>query len=326
MKAKVISIDPLYPDPPAIREAADVILQGGLVAFPTETVYGLGANALDPKAVRKIFVAKNRPANNPLIVHIAVISEMKRYAVSIPDIAYTLGRAFWPGPLTLVLKKRNLNTIALRIPRHPVALALLSVSGVPIAAPSANRSSRPSPTNAQHVVEDLGDSIDLILDAGPTAIGVESTVVDVTIDPPVILRPGGATLEELKKYAPAITVGVPDINHGSIHSPGLQHKHYTPNAKVVIINHHHASRLIAFYHSQNQTVATLTIGEILDSNADVSIVVSNALEYAERLFAAFRLFDEQGIDVILAETVPPVGLGLAVMDRLKRAATHPRIS
>ncbi len=320
MKAKIISLNPLRPDASAIREAADVILRGGLVAFPTETVYGLGANALNPKAVRKIFVAKNRPANNPLIVHIAAISEMKRYAVNIPDIAYTLGEVFWPGPLTLVLRKRNLDTIALRIPRHPVALALLSVSKVPIAAPSANRSTRPSPTTANHVIEDLGGSIDLILDAGPTAIGVESTVVDVTVDPPVILRPGGVTLEELKQYAPAITSGGSDVNKGPIRSPGLRHAHYKPNAKVILVDRNHASGLVTLCHAQNQRVATLSVGEILDTKTDACVIVSNVREYARQLFSAFRLFDEQGIDVILAEAVPPVGLGLAVMDRLKRAA------
>ncbi|HWQ14189.1 MAG TPA: L-threonylcarbamoyladenylate synthase, partial [Roseiflexaceae bacterium] len=204
---RIHSVDPLHPDPSVIDEAAGVIRAGGLVAFPTETVYGLGANALDAAAVGRVFAAKGRPASDPLIVHLRAADQLAQVAVDIPPEAVELARRLWPGPLTLVLRRHlrvppevtaGRDTVAVRVPAHPVALALIAAAGVPVVAPSANLFSRPSPTTAQHVLEDLRGRVDLVLDAGPAAIGIESTVVDLTSDPPALLRPGGVPAEELR--------------------------------------------------------------------------------------------------------------------------------
>ncbi len=241
---RVIPVHPEQPEPDIIRQAADILRAGGLVAFPTETVYGLGANALDAGAIARIYEAKGRPANNPLIVHIAYIEQLEQVAIDIPEVARRLAAAFWPGPLTLVMKRHaripesvslGRDTVAVRLPSHPVAHALIEAAGVPVVAPSANRFTRPSATSAEHVRSDLDGGVEIILDGGPTPIGVESTVLDVTHDPPLLLRPGGVPVEALREY-------VPDVQHSSEivaldntqarpASPGMLSKHYSPQAK-----------------------------------------------------------------------------------------------
>src|SRR6188474_3221133 len=215
MKTRVIDVDRERPDPAAIEEAAAALREGKLVVFPTETVYGLGAHALDPIAVQKIFDAKERPANDPLIVHLAHIGQVNQCAAGMPDGARKLALSFWAGPLTLILQKKpevpdlvtaGLPSVALRVPSHRVARALMEMAGIPIAAPSANRFSRPSPTTAAHVIDDLDGRVDLILDGGATDIGLESTIVDFTTDPPVLRRPGGITFEQVHSLVPEVIV------------------------------------------------------------------------------------------------------------------------
>ena len=236
----IIEVDPTNPEEKKLKRAAEIIRKGGLVAFPTETVYGLGANALNRKAVIKIFEAKGRPMDNPLIVH---ISDMKmiREIAKMNEIAERLAKKFFPGPITLVVDKKEvippevtagLETVAIRMPSHPIALKLIKVSGVPIAAPSANLAGKPSPTKTEHVIDDLYGKVDLILDGGETNIGVESTVVDTTVYPVEILRPGGLPIEEIRKVVDVKTfdrkVGVPK-------SPGMKYRHYAPEAELIVL-------------------------------------------------------------------------------------------
>ncbi|MDI6869750.1 MAG: L-threonylcarbamoyladenylate synthase [Bacillota bacterium] len=246
MKTRVVRVDPVHPAPGALREAGEVLRGGGLVAFPTETVYGLGADALNPAAVRRIFAAKGRPGDNPLIIHVADRESLAGLVKEVPEAARALMDRFWPGPLTLVLPKAELvpdevtaglATVAVRMPNHRVALGLIAAAGVPVAAPSANRSGRPSPTTAAHVWEDLGGRVEFILDAGPTGVGVESTVVDLTGPRPVVLRPGGLALEDLRQVAGEVTVD-PALLGREVdrpRSPGLKYTHYAPKAPLTLI-------------------------------------------------------------------------------------------
>src|SRR3954453_15196011 len=236
----IIRVGPLAPEEAAIRQASEILLRGGLVAFPTETVYGLGANALDAAAVQRIFVAKGRPASDPLIVHIVALDQLDGVAAGGPALAYSLAQAFWPGPLTLVLKRRpaipatvsaGRDTVAVRIPDHAVPLALVRAAGVPIAAPSANLFTRPSPTTAAHVLEDLDRRIDMLLDGGPTPIGLESSVLDLTSAQPTLLRPGGVSIEALRQHIPEVIFVPryvePDPATPAPMSPGMLLKHYS---------------------------------------------------------------------------------------------------
>ncbi|MCX7886667.1 MAG: L-threonylcarbamoyladenylate synthase [Verrucomicrobiae bacterium] len=294
-------------DPVSIAEAARILQAGGLVAFPTETVYGLGANALDVAAVRKIFLAKERPQWDPLIVHVRD-AEMAR-GLTAQQLPPDLTERFWPGPLTLVVRKAacvpdevtaGRPTVALRVPRHPVAQALLRAAAVPIAAPSANRFGGPSPTRAEHVAADLGDRVDLILDGGPTEVGVESTVLDLTQSPPVILRPGGVTREELGGLA--LAPGVPDeIATKGLAGPGMTLKHYAPRASVEVFEEEAALRQRA------EQLPGRRVGLLLKPTA-------------QNLYAELRRLDAEGVEVILALLPPAEGIGLAVRDRLVRAA------
>jgi L-threonylcarbamoyladenylate synthase len=327
-----------------IARAAAVIRAGGLVAFPTETVYGLGADALNEDAVRKIFLAKERPADDPLIVHIASASQLPQLARQIPQRAWDLIERFWPGPLTLVLPKTErvptvttggLDTVALRMPSHPVAKRLIELSAVPIAAPSANRFGRPSPTIAKHVWEDLHGRIDLILDGGPTPIGVESTVLDLTVDPPMVLRPGGVTLEELRAVLGDVQMLDAAHTEAAKRSPGTRSRHYAPRAQVLLVEQGAAEAAlkelsgkrvgVLVYLTRSLSVYGEGQGEVRGAGGEVIIIqMPRSLKaYARRLFAVLRELDEQGVDVIVVEKLQERGLGRAIMDRLRRASQAP---
>jgi L-threonylcarbamoyladenylate synthase len=246
----VIRVDPAAPDRSALAPAAERLRDGGLVAFPTETVYGVGAHALNPAAVRRLFEAKGRPSTDPLIVHVASLEDVDRLVRAIPETARTLAARFWPGALTLIMQRApivpdevtaGLDTVAVRMPSHPVARALLELAGVPVAAPSANLFSRPSPTRAAHVLEDLDGRIDVVVDGGMTDLGIESTVLDLMTEPPTILRPGAVTLEALRKALPGILVGeqlpLPrrtGAEDTAMASPGMLDKHYSPRAPMTL--------------------------------------------------------------------------------------------
>ncbi len=319
----------LHANDAALKRAAQIIRSGGLVAFPTETVYGLGANALNPDAARKIFLAKDRPPDDPLIVHIAHAHELVTLARQIPQRAWDLAERFWPGPLTLVLPKTDrvptvttggLDTVAVRMPSHPIAHQLIELSGVPIAAPSANRFGRPSSTTAQHVKEDLDGRIELILDGGPTPIGVESTVLDMTQDPPMILRPGGVTLEELHAILGAVQMMHPMDREAAMRSPGTRARHYAPRAKLVLAASSELEQLVARLRQSGTRVGVLARARPLACGPSVIQMPMDLTEYARRLFAALRELDAQGVDVIVVEQLEESGLGRTIMDRLRRAS------
>lgn len=347
---RVVAIDTERPDPAVVAEAAAVIVRGGLVAFPTETVYGLGVNALDGAAVARLFAAKGRPATDPLIVHLADLDQLRHVAREIPPVARTLGLAFWPGPLTLILQKQaaipdsvtaGRATVAVRVPAHAVARALIAASGVPIAAPSANRFSRPSPTRAAHVVVDLDGRIDLVLDGGPTPIGVESTIVDVTRTPPVLLRPGGVPIEALRKRIPDLVVEqVRGRDEEAQAAPGQLLRHYAPQARLTLYIGA-ADLVVARLIAETRALASrglrvgvlapaedvLALAPALAAQAATGRVTLQAYgrraapaEAAQALFDALRTLDSAGPEVILAADVGPDDLGAAVRDRLTRAA------
>ncbi len=327
MRTEVLSADEA-----ALAHAAQIIRAGGLVAFPTETVYGLGADALNENAVKKVFLAKERPPDDPLIVHIAHPQELIIVAQNIPQLAWDLTKRFWPGPLTLVLPKAErvlkavtggLETVAVRMPAHPIARKLIEASRCPIAAPSANRFGRPSPTRAEHVVEDLAGRIDLILDGGPTSIGVESTVLDMTQEPPMVLRPGGVTLEELRDVLGEVRLLDSSQREAARRSPGTRYRHYAPRAKLMLVEPEQLEPVVASLIAQGQKVGVLTVQSskfTVPSSGLVTVGMPTDLtSYARRLFAALRELDAQGVDVIVVERVAERGLGRAIMDRLRRA-------
>lgn len=328
------------PDPYIIQQASQIIRDGGLVSFPTETVYGLGANALDDTAVRKIFRAKGRPANDPIIVHIAHIDQLHTVAVDIPDIVSSLTGRFWAGALTLVLKKHpdiplsitsGLDTVAVRMPDHAVALALLRDCGLPIGAPSANTFSRPSPTTAQHVMDDLDGHVDMVLDGGSTSIGVESTILSVVTEIPTVLRPGGVSLEALREVVPDVVYHPKYLSDDveAAPSPGTLLKHYSPTADVILFHGDDDQAVLAAMRDQIAQTKTRSIGVMaLDSDLaqfaglDVTIASLGVSvdEAALRLFSVLRDLDKQGVDLIFVRAPDQSGLGLAVWDRLMRAS------
>lgn len=316
--------------------AAEVLTSGGLVAFPTETVYGLGANALDEQAVAGIFAAKGRPADNPLIVHVPSTLEARQYA-KFTELAETLAAAFWPGPLTLILERRDvvsagvsagLDTLALRVPDHPVAQALLKACRLPIAAPSANRSGRPSPTLASHVLEDMEGRIPLVLDGGACQVGLESTVLDARGNVPLILRPGAVTPEMLAMAAGSCQVAdsvLRDLRDGEeALSPGMRHQHYAPKARMTLVKGscHNVERLLkTLARGQKHTWVLAMESSVANlRNVQAHSMGKDAKEAAHRLFYLLRQADAQGVKRIYAQALPPDGLGLAVTNRLARAA------
>lgn len=319
-----------------IKVAARLILEGKLVAFPTETVYGLGADALNEEAVKRIFESKGRPADNPLIVHIADFNDLKKLARDIPKEAKLLAERFWPGPLTLVLPKKDevplvttggLDTVAVRMPAHEIALALIRAS-TPVAAPSANISGKPSPTLAEHVVDDFYGRIEAIIDGGPTKVGVESTVIDLSSERPTLLRPGGLPLEEIEAVIGPVEIhpAVKGKNVDLARAPGMKYKHYSPNAQVIVVEgpkervREKVRELVREYRSKGYRVGVMATEEF---EADEFYHLGRTVEdVAKNLFGALRELDRRGVDVIIAEGVEESGLGLAVMNRLRKAAGY----
>ncbi len=336
MKPRILHIDPQNIDSGLIEQAAEAIRNKGLVAFPTETVYGLGANALDPEAVAGIFEAKKRPLDDPLIVHISDIKTLHTLSVSFPPEAVKLVDRFWPGPLTVVLKKKEivpdivttgLETVAIRMPSNPIARKLIETSGVPIAAPSANLFGRPSPTSAAHVIDDLDGRIDMVLDGGGAEIGIESTVVEFIEGEVMVLRPGGTEVEEIKSVLGNVNISVGTGREGR--SPGKYPQHYSPRARVMVSEDvpSQVENTLSMYSDmlkKGRRVGIMAKEEHAENYKKFDSKVLGSGEdgktCASRLFHIFREFDAEGVDVIIAEGVSEKGLGLAVMNRLRKAA------
>jgi L-threonylcarbamoyladenylate synthase len=321
----------LRPDAAGLAVAGELLRAGELVAFATETVYGLGADAFDPAAVARIFMAKGRPADNPLIVHLGAADELARVAATTTPLARTLAATFWPGPLTLVLDARpevprvttgGLDTVAVRVPGHPVATAVLHAAGIPVAAPSANRSGRPSPTSAAHVAADLGTDVALIVDGGACPIGVESTVVDVRGSRPVVLREGSVTREDLDLPPEDLVVG--DVAA----SPGTRYRHYAPACAVVVAARGEVERRVRDLSERGvgRIGVLATAGATARATAAAPAEVlelapfRDAVDLARTLYDGLRAAEEAGVDVLVVEAVDEVGVGRAVMDRLRRSA------
>lgn len=323
----------------SLRIAADQLQAGELVAFPTETVYGLGANSTSTQAVAKIYQAKGRPSDNPLIVHFAHPSQVANWVDISSSMIVTLMETFWPGPLTLVVKHHGrfaplvtagLSTVAIRVPDHPLARALIQLAELPIAAPSANRSGRPSPTEGAHVWDDLQGRISMLLDAGSSTVGVESTVIDVTSDHPILLRPGGIPLEAIEQLIGPVRIdpGIQGLAHPR--SPGMKYRHYAPNAEMWLVlgePSKAASRIQGLAHqakAKGQKVGILTTVEQQDQyQADLVIACGsrkNPETVVRKLYQTLHRFNQENVDLILSETFPEEGLFYSVMNRLKKAA------
>jgi L-threonylcarbamoyladenylate synthase len=347
---RILKVDPAKPAPAVIEEAAAALRAGKLVAFPTETVYGLGAHALDAAAVRRIFDAKERPATDPLIVHIAHVGQVTQCAAMFPPLARTLALAFWAGPLTIILPKKpvvpdvvtaGLSSVALRAPSHRVARALMETAGIPVAAPSANRFSRPSPTTAEHVRADLEGRVDIILDGGPTDIGLESTIVDFSVEPPVVRRPGAITFEQIRELVPDVVRAVGQGRETDAQvAPGQLSRHYAPQAPLTLYEgpiDRVCQRIAA--DARAAVAAGSRVG-ILAPEEDLTALAPDLaaaaaagrievrpygsradLDRAGReLFAALRDLDASGVSLILAMSIGSEGLAFAIRDRLMRAA------
>jgi L-threonylcarbamoyladenylate synthase len=319
----------------ALRQAANVLRGGGLVAFPTETVYGLGANALDPAAVARIFAAKGRPANNPLIMHVARTEQARELATVWPVEAERLAAKFWPGPLTLVLPRAprvpeivtaGAATVALRVPAHPIARALLEAANLPIAAPSANRSNQISPTTAEHVLRGLGSAVDLLLDGGPASGGLESTVLDLSINPPRLLRPGLVRPSQIEEMigpieCPELSIADPGA---TLPSPGTQPRHYAPRAPMECKAGSGRERVESLCR-EGFRVGWLALGDVSTNRPPGTIVIampSSAAPYAARLYAALHELDAAAVDRIIVDLPPDEEPWQAIRDRLRRGATR----
>lgn len=343
MKTKIIKINPKNMEKNDLEEAAQIIKSSGIVAFPTETVYGLGANGLDPLAVEKIFQAKKRPADNPMILHVSSLEQVEMLTSEIPYLASLCMEEFWPGPLTILFKRSKvvpdivtagLATVALRMPDNEIALGLIELAGLPIAAPSANLSGRPSPTSFHHVREDMMGRIDMIIDGGPTGIGLESTVLDLSGEIPMILRPGGVTIEDLETLIPDIVFdpSLKDMDGDIVpRSPGQKYRHYAPRAEMILFEGEmekvvaEINRRIADYRGSGKKVGVMCTDESKRSYRDAVLISLGSRQderaIARNLFYALRRFDEEGVDMILAESIEGSNLGSAIMNRLKKAAS-----
>lgn len=344
IKTKIVKMDPENIDYDIIKEAAQIINKGGIVVFPTETVYGIGADALNDEAVDKIFKAKGRPQDNPLIVHIAEFDDLYNLIETVPASAKMLGQKYWPGPLTMILYKKSilsdkitagLNTAAIRLPVNKIALALIKESKKPIAAPSANLSGKPSPTDASHCIEDLMGKVDMIIDGGNTDIGLESTVVDMTSEIPMILRPGGVTREDIVsvlgecEYDPAIIKANEKIVPKS---PGQKYRHYSPKARVILYKgqvENIARKINEDYEKfkeQGLKVGILSTAQTEGHYSGKLTILcgdrTKPLTISSNLFRNLRDFDHMGVDIILAEAVDEKELGKAIMNRLGKASSE----
>ncbi|TCU79070.1 L-threonylcarbamoyladenylate synthase [Tissierella praeacuta] len=342
METKIIKIDENNVDEDLISEAVNIIKNSGTVAFPTETVYGLGANGLDEIAIKKIFMAKGRPQDNPLILHVHSMKQVEELVEEVPDIGKICMEKFWPGPLTILLPKSNkvpdiitagLNTVAIRMPEHKIALELIRKSNVPIAAPSANTSGRPSPTSAMHVIEDLMGKVDLIIDGGTTGIGLESTVLDLSGNLPMILRPGGVTKEELQKVIPNVNIDLAIIKENENivpKSPGQKYRHYAPKSDMMVFSGdienivENIIKNTKKYIDNDKKVGIICTDETKEFYKEGLIISigsrNNKETIAHNLFNTLRLFDKEDIDIILAEGVELSDLGIAIMNRMMKAA------
>ena len=345
MITKILKADEIDVNSTSISEAAEVLKRGVLVAFPTETVYGLGGDATDPDASKKIYAAKGRPSDNPLIVHIADFSQLKAIASNLPDTAKKLADAFWPGPLTMVVNKNEvvpyettggLDTVAVRMPSHPVALALIKKSNVMIAAPSANTSGRPSPTKAEHVAEDLNGKIDIILDGGPVEIGLESTIIDLTEDIPMILRPGYINKQMLESVVgqvridPAIVVDSDTTVGAKPKAPGMRYKHYAPKGELTVVKGGQdkvievINQLTAEHLADGKRVGIIATSQTKDLYLKGEVLVigdrDNEESIAHNLYDILRRFDYLGVDYIFSECFDTPSIGQAIMNRLLKAA------
>lgn len=345
INTKLINIDKANIDIDKLKIAAEILKNDGTVAFPTETVYGLGANALSKEAVEKIFKAKGRPSDNPLIIHIAHPSDIEKLVLEIPKQAEIIMEKFWPGPITLIFKKSDivtkivtggLDTVAIRIPSHPIARKLIELAGVPVAAPSANLSGKPSPTKEKHVIEDLMGRVDAIVCGGDSRVGVESTVLDLTSDIPMILRPGGITKEQLREVIGNVEIDPAILQKGDKDlvpkSPGMKYTHYSPNADVILIDGkledvmYSIEKMRKEKEQKGYKVGIMATEETKDRYSG-GVVISvgsraNLETVASNLFKVLREFDEKGVEIILAETFEEKGVGQAIMNRLMKAAGY----
>ncbi len=320
-----------------IEAAAAILRAGGLVGIPTETVYGLGANGLDPAAVRRIFEAKGRPQDNPLILHIPDPSWLERYCRDVPAAARRLAEQFWPGPLTMILPRRTLvpdevtcglETVGVRCPDHPVTLAIIRAAGVPVAAPSGNRSGRPSPTCARHMLEDMEGRIQAVVDGGPCGVGVESTIVDLTLPVPRLLRPGGLPLEALEAVLGHVDVDravtAPLSPGEKPRAPGMKYRHYAPRAPVTVVTGDGAATAAYIRRQAGANTGVICFGEYRDRFPGCTVrsigPAGDRGEQARRVFDALRSFDGTSVTAIFAQCPGEEGLGLAVANRLKKAA------
>ena len=346
METEYLNLDPVSPDPEVIRRAGDILKRGGLVAFPTETVYGLGGDALNREAARKIYAAKGRPSNNPLIVHIADMEHLEAIAAEIPEKARKIASVWWPGPLTMIFNKKDivpdatsggLPTVAVRMPNHPIALELIRAAGGYIAAPSANTSGRPSPTIAEHVREDLDGKIDMILDGGEVRIGLESTIVDFTDEIPMMLRPGYINMEKLEEILGEVLIDPAILDENASENirpkaPGMMYRHYAPKAQLTIVEGGEKEvvdrilELAAQSCREGKSVGIIAADETAESYKDYDVKNIGSREtdkeIARRLFRVLREFDDEGTDVILSESFETPRMGQAIMNRLLKAAGH----
>lgn len=334
MKTQIIKINSTQ-QKEEIKKAADVLKNGGLVGIPTETVYGLGANALDEEAVKSVFVAKGRPQDNPLIVHISDFDEIYDLVEEVPESAKKLAEKYWPGPMTIILKKSEkipdvvsagLDTVAIRLPEHEIARAIIRQAGVPIAAPSANVSGSPSPTSAKNVFEDMNGKIPLIVDGGECTVGVESTVVTLVKDKPKILRPGGITPEEISEV-----LGETELDKAvfenvgkdeKVSSPGMKYKHYAPKTKVIIVKGER-EKYLEFLKNQTGNFGALCFEDDVDEIKCKFVtygISTNSFSQSKNLFSALRKADALGVDVVYARYPYEDGMGIAVLNRLLRSA------
>ena len=345
LKTNIIKINIHNPESDKLQYAAEVLKNGGLVAFPTETVYGLGANALNESAVSGIFKAKGRPSDNPLIVHISDSRDLDKLTVSRPEVSELLIKNFWPGPLTLVVKRSSripdivtagLDSVAIRMPSHPIALALIAKAGIPVAAPSANSSGKPSPTCARHVIDDLDGKVNVIIDGGSVEVGLESTVLDITSKVPVILRPGGVTHEQLESVLGRVDI-CPSLkgSEAGLHiprSPGMKYRHYAPKARIVVFEgtpDKVANEINKIYRQNTVNgikSVVLATDETINHYIDIDAITMGSRKkpdtIASSLFNVLREFDNQDVQVILAESIEDQGIGFAVMNRLVKASGY----